>query len=80
MKAQEAVVNRIIEICSERKIAYNHLAYISAVPPSTVKNILNGASNNTGIVTIAKLCNGLGITLTDFFAADIFRELDQEII
>ena len=80
MRAQEAVVKRIIELCSDRKISYNHLAYISAVPPSTVKNILNGSSNNTGIVTIAKLCNGLGITVTEFFETENFRELEQKIM
>ena len=80
MRAQSAVVIRIVELCAERQISYNHLAYISAVPPSTVKNILNGSSNNTGIVTIAKLCNGLGITLTEFFETEIFQKLGQEIV
>ena len=80
MKAKEAVVKRILELCAERRISPNHLAYISAVPTSTVKNILNGNSGNTGIVTIAKLCNGLGITVTEFFGTEVFQKLEQEIM
>jgi len=60
-------------------LAFNALSTISGVHPSTVKGIINGASQNTGIVTIKKLCDGLEISLTDFFDTDIFRNLDQEI-
>ncbi|MBE6792878.1 MAG: helix-turn-helix transcriptional regulator [Ruminococcaceae bacterium] len=55
------------------------LATESAVPPSTIKNILYGKSQNPGIVTIKMLCDGLGITLIDFFNTDDFRNLEQEI-
>lgn len=79
MRAQEAVIKRISELCEIRNISFHKLSYMSAVPPSTVKNITNGASNNTGIVTIAKLCNGLGISLSEFFDSEIFAELEQEI-
>ena len=55
------------------------LARLSAVAPSTLKNIMNGGSQNPGIVTIKMLCDGLGITLTEFFDTDDFRHLEQEI-
>lgn len=79
MKVEEAVINRIRKLCREEEISMTRLAYISGVAPSTVKNILYGNSENTGVVTIAKLCNGLEVSVRDFFNDDSFDELDQEI-
>lgn len=73
------MANRIIELCQERNMAINALARSAGIPPSTVKNILNGASKNPGVVTIKMICDGLGISLTEFFDTDEFRELEQEI-
>lgn len=79
MNTRECVAQRILDLCAERNMAVNALARLSALPPSTLKNILNGASQNPGIVTIKKLCDGLDITLIDFFDTDAFRQLEQEI-
>lgn len=79
MKSKEAVVLRIMELTEKQKITINTLATISAVPPTTLKNIIYGHTKNPGIVTVAKLCDGLGITLKEFFSADIFDDLEQEI-
>lgn len=79
MKMWNAVVKRLLSICKERGITINGLATISAVPPSTVKNIISGASKNPGVVTLKMLCDGLEISMEDFFADDIFRNLEQEI-
>ena len=79
MKTQEAVIKRIRSLCGEQHISMNRLAYISGVAPSTVKNIMSGNSNNTGVVTIAKLCNGLEVSIQEFFSDEIFRNLEQEI-
>lgn len=79
MKTQEAVVKKIISLCQEQQISMNRLAYISGVSPSTIKNILYGNSKNTGVVTIAKLCNGLELSIQDFFGDDVFDGLEQEI-
>ena len=46
---------------------------------STLKNIINGGSQNAGIVTIKKLCDGLEISLYDFFDTETFKTLEQEI-
>lgn len=78
MEARKEVANRIIQLCNERKLAFNRLAYQAAVPPSTLKSILNGASNNPGIVTLKMLCDGLEISLYDFFNTDEFRSLEPE--
>lgn len=79
MNTRLAVANRLLELCAKKNIAPHALARTSAVPPSTLKNILNGGSLNPGIVTLKKLCDGLDISLPEFFDADIFRNLEQEI-
>ena len=79
MKIHEAVSKRIEQLCAEKGITVNALANISAVPSSTVKSIIYGASKNPGIATIKMLCDGLEISLIDFFDDEIFRSLEQEI-
>ena len=79
MDTREAIANRIRFLCKERKITPNKLSSISAVPQATVKSILNGESKNPGAVTIKKLCDGLGITIEEFFKSDLFAGLEQEI-
>lgn len=79
MTTAECVANRIVSLCTERRLSFHALARLSAVPPTTVKNILNGSSRNPGIVTIKKLCDGLDITLIEFFDTEEFRALEQEI-
>lgn len=79
MNTQQLTTKRILELCKENNISINGLATISAVPPSTLKNIISGVSKNPGVVTIKKLCDGLNITLSDFFDTKEFRELEQEI-
>lgn len=79
MNTRKAVADRLLELCEQKRLTVNALARISAVPPSTVKNIINGGSQNAGIVTLKKLCDGLDISLYDFFDTDIFRTLEQEI-
>lgn len=71
--------NRLLKLCEEKNMTINKLATESAVPPSTVKNILYGKSKNPGIVTLKMLCDGLGVSLTELFDTDEFRSLEQEI-
>lgn len=79
MNTYMTVKNRIITLCEQKKITINKLAYESGVAPSTIKNILYGKSTNPGIVTIKMLCDGLEISLTDFFNTTEFANLEQEI-
>ena len=79
MDTREAIANRIRRLCEERKITPNKLSSIAAVPQATVKSILNGESKNPGAVTIKKLCDGLEITLGEFFGTPEFDALEQEI-
>ena len=63
MDTREAVARRIEELCKERGLTVNGLANLAGLPPMTVYSMLNGKSQNPGIVTIKKLCDGFGITL-----------------
>lgn len=73
MDTRETVALRIRQLCAERKITPNGLANLSAVPQATIKSILNDESKNPGVVTIKKLCDGLDITLGEFFSTPEFR-------
>ena len=75
----QAVRERIIELCREREISINKLSDMSGVTQSTVNNIVSGRNNSATVSTVKKLCDGLGITIQDFFNSDLFRDLEQEI-
>ena len=79
MNTKEAVAKRILDLCAERNMAVNALASISGVSPSTIYSMLNEKSKNPGIVSLKKVCDGLGITLGEFFSTPEFDELEQEI-
>lgn len=79
MNTSEAVKNRVIELCLERKWAFHALARYAGIPSTTMKNIVNGTSQNPGIVNIKKICDGLDITLGEFFSTPVFDSLEQEI-
>ena len=79
MRTKEAIANRILQLCDKRHIAVNELASISGVSPSTVYSMLNEKSKNPGVCSIKKLCDGLGITVDEFFHHESFRNLEQEI-
>lgn len=75
----EASRNRILELCNENHITLNKLATMSGVTQSTLNNIVSGRNNSTTVSTIKKLCDGLGITIIDFFNTEEFKNLEQEI-
>ena len=79
MDTYTTVKNRLLLLCGQQKMSIHKLAMESAVAPSTIKNILYGKSQNPGIVTLKMLCDGLGITLFDFFNSPEFLSLEQEI-
>ena len=79
MNAKGAVAARIVQLCEERKLSVNALANNAGIPPSTIYSLLNEKSQNPGIVTLKKICDGLEITLREFFDSEIFEGLEQEI-
>ncbi len=80
MDTYTAVRNRILVLCELKQMSIHTLAMESAVPPSTIKNILYGKSHNPGIVTLKMICDGFGVSLIDFFDTEEFRNLEQEIV
>ena len=80
MNTYTVVRNRILQLLGERKMSIHKLAMESAVPPSSIKNILYGSSKNPGVVTIKMICDGFGITLEEFFDTEEFNNLEQEIV
>ena len=79
MDTYTAVRNRIFVLLENKQMSIHKLAIISGVPPSTIKNILYGKSKNPGIVTLKMLCDGLDISLIDFFNTNDFQNLEQEL-
>ena len=79
MDVKDVVVNRFLELCSERNIKINELANISGVTPSTAYSMLDKSRRDISIRTIKKFCDGLDITLGEFFSTPEFDALEQEI-
>jgi len=79
MSIASVVRSRILQLCEERNLTINKLATISALPPSSIKNILYGKSKDPKLTTIKKICDGLEITLGQFFNTPEFDALEQEI-
>lgn len=79
MGVKEAVVIRFQELCQQQHIRLNELATRSGVTPSTVYSMVNKRRHDITLVTIKKLCDGLEISLTEFFSSPIFENLEQEI-
>lgn len=79
MSVKDTVVNRFLEICTERNIKINELANLSGVTPSTAYSMIDEKRRDVSIITIKKFCDGLGITLGEFFSTPEFDNLEQEL-
>ncbi len=79
MNIGSAVKLRILELCDKKNISVNKLATISGITQSTLNNIVSGRNNSTTISTIKKICDGLEITIQEFFCSEVFENLEQEI-
>ncbi len=79
MTIGEAVRLRILELCTQKNISVNRLCTLSGVTQSTVNNIVSGRNNSATLSTVKKLCDGLGISIVEFFDSDLFRDLEQEL-
>lgn len=79
MTIAEAVVKRIYELVDERQLTINKISMISGVTQSTVSDIVNGVTSNVKIATIKKLCDGLDISIREFFDSPLFDDLEQEL-
>lgn len=79
MTSGEAVRARILQLCQEHNLTVNRLSSISGITQSTLNNIVNSRNNSATVSTIKKICDGLDITLPDFFNSELFENLEQEI-
>lgn len=79
MDIGEAVKVRILQLCRERGLSVNKLCTVSGVTQSTVNNIISGRNHSVTVSTLQKLCDGLGITIEEFFRADCFRDIEPEV-
>lgn len=79
MNVKDAVAERFQNLCNERNIKINELATLSGVTPSTAYSMMDKSRKDVSIVTIKKFCDGLEITLGEFFSTPGFDELEQEI-
>lgn len=79
MGVKDVVANRFLELCNERNIKINELANISGVTPSTAYSMMDSKRRDISIITIKKFCDGLEITLGEFFSTPEFDNLEQEI-
>ena len=79
MRIKPAIVQRFQQLCKERNIKYNELVTISGVTPSTVYSMMDDTRKDLSVITVKKLCDGLNITITEFFSSSIFEELEQEL-
>jgi len=76
---KDAIVERFKQICTERKLSFTGLAHAAGVTPSTVYSLLNPKRRNANVTTVKKLCDGLELSIVDFFNCDLFRDLMPEI-
>ena len=79
MNIGDAVRMRILELCSEHKITVNKLSTLCGITQSTLNNIVSGRNNSTTVSTVKKICDGLELSIIDFFNTPLFENLEQEI-
>ncbi len=79
MNVKDATAKRIEQLCKERGIAYNELANICGVTPSTIYSIMDSNRRNISLSTVKKICDGFELTLSDFFSSSLFDNLEQEL-
>jgi len=79
MRVGEAVRLRILELCHEHDITLNKLSTICGITQSTLNNIVSGRNSTTTVSTVQKICDGLEISILDFFTAPLFENLEQEV-
>lgn len=79
MRVGEAVRLRILELCRERELSVNKLSGMCGLTQSTLNNIVSGRNNSATVSTVKKICDGLEISILQFFDCPLFEDLEQEI-
>lgn len=79
MTVKEAVAARFQQIMQERCMRANELAVRSGITPSSVYSMLDPRRKEVSVNLVKKLCDGLDMTLGEFFSAPVFDALEQEM-
>lgn len=79
LNTKQAVAKRILELCSKKQLTVNALANAAGISPSTIYSMLNQKSMNPGVVSLKKICDGMEISIREFFDSELFDDLEQEI-
>lgn len=79
MRTKEALCSRIHQLCTDNSLSINGLSARSGITQSTLNNIVSGRNNSATVSTVKKICDGLDISLREFFDCDLFDDLEQEI-
>lgn len=79
MTIGEAVKARVLELCQEKELTINRLSIVSGVTQSTVNNFISGRNHSITLSTLKKLCDGMNITMPEFFSSELFENLEQEL-
>ena len=79
MRVSEAVRLRILDLCKQNDITLNKLSTICGITQSTLNNIISGRNSTTTVSTVQKICDGVEITILEFFSSPLFHNLEQEI-
>jgi DNA-binding Xre family transcriptional regulator len=79
MNLKETIANRIIELYRHKEMNPSSLATFCGIDRSTIYSIIGNKSKSPEVATIKKICDGLEITLGEFFSTPEFDSLEQEI-
>ena len=79
MTIGEAVKARVLELCRDKGLTINRLSIVSGITQSTVNNFVSGRNHSITLSTLKKLCDGMDITVPEFFSSELFEDLEQEI-
>ena len=78
MYLSDAIEKRIFDLCEERSITLNRLSTICGITQSTLNNIKNRDNKSVTTLTVLRICNGLDISLKDFFDSTLFANLEDD--
>ena len=79
MDGHQLIIRRLKDLCREKNMSYYMLSYRSTVPLTTLLHILDGSTKNPGIFTLLKLCNGLGISIIEFFDTGELKDIEYNL-
>ena len=74
MKLNQAISGRLTELLKEKQMPQYQLFIKSGVPKSTIGNVINCSYDSVKLRVIHEMCQGLGISISEFFDSPLFQE------